>query len=44
MGRIATLRASALKGANGKVPVIQNAPSPLAMPKRSFRRPCCWRG
>ncbi|MBI4564098.1 MAG: DUF1326 domain-containing protein [Planctomycetes bacterium] len=33
MGQIATMKISALKGKNGQVTVIENAPSPLALPK-----------
>jgi hypothetical protein len=33
IGKIATLKISALKGSNGQVPCIKNAPSPLAFPE-----------
>ncbi len=33
IGQVANLKISPLKGANGQVPVIENAPSPLALPK-----------
>lgn len=33
VGKVATLKISPLKGSNGQVPVIENAPSPLALPK-----------
>lgn len=33
IGKIATVQVSALKGANGQVPVIENAPSPIVLPK-----------
>ena len=35
VGKVSTLKITALKGANGKVPVIENAPSPIAPPKTS---------
>lgn len=36
VGGVATLKVTALKGASGQVPVILNAPSPLAFPKLSY--------
>jgi hypothetical protein len=33
MGKTATMKISAIKNASGKVTVIENAPSPLALPK-----------
>lgn len=33
IGKVGTLKSTALKGAGGKVTVIENAPSPLALPR-----------